>query len=102
MSFDSKAMQGGQITAGDLLGTNPLVGAQEVDNSGGSVKIALARVGDTKKPTAAGKLATVTFKVPPTATAGTYKIAITHIGLADEGFNDLENVTGAQVEIAVR
>ena len=102
MTFDAKAMQAGTVTPGDLLGATPLVGTQEVDNQGGSIKLALARIGATTKPTAAGKLATVAFKISPGAVSGTYKIAITRVGFANESFQDVNASATNQVEIAVQ
>jgi hypothetical protein len=75
------------IVFGDLFGANPLVGAKQIDNTLGTAKYALARVGTTTPPTSAGIFATITFTAK--STAGTYPIDITSIGLADENFADI-------------
>jgi hypothetical protein len=87
IAFDPSAMSVVDIVYGDLFGANPLVGAKLYDNTLGTAKYALARVGTTTPPTSTGKFATITFTAK--SKAGTYPIDITSIGLADENFNDL-------------
>jgi uncharacterized membrane protein len=87
IAFDPSAMSVVDMVFGDLFGANPLVGAKQIDNTLGTAKYALARVGATAPPTSTGIFATITFTAK--SKAGTYPIDITSTRLADENFNDL-------------
>ena len=93
IAFDADAMQADSIEPGDLLGTNPLVGTEEIDNTAGTIIYALARIGATTPPTPEGSFATITFTVDSDAPDGTYDIDITTVGLADEIFEDISGIT---------
>jgi len=101
VAFNADAMQVECIESGDLLGVSPLVGVEEIDNVAGTIKYALARVGPTTPPTPTGAFATVTFTVKSDAPAGIYDIDITTVGLADENFEDLPEITVIDGEVTV-
>ena len=93
IAFDADAMQADSIEPGDLLGTNPLVGTEEINNTAGTIIYALARIGATAPPTPEGAFATITFTVKTDATEGTYALDIVSMGLSDENFNDIPGIT---------
>ncbi len=94
LSFDASALEAVKVTPGSLLGANPLLGTQKLDNTAGTVTYALARAGATTAPGARAVLATVTFKVGPTA-RGTLNVGIAKVGLTDE---KLQEIKGLQTQ----
>ncbi len=100
-TFDGGAMEVVSIEPGALLGANPLVGLNEIDNQAGTIEFALARTGSTSVPTPPGVFALVKLKVLESAETGTYELELSEVDLADEDFNDITGlkVTGAQVSI---
>lgn len=102
LTFDGGAMEIASIEAGDLLGANPLVGLEEIDNQAGTAKYALARMGATSVPTPPGVLAMLTLKVLDSAKSGTYELGLSKVGLSDENFEDIAGLEfqGTQVKIS--
>lgn len=102
LSFNPGVLEAVDIKPGNFLGSSPIVGLQQVDNQGGVVRLALARVGKTAVPSPSGILATVEFKVLDSATSGTYEIELTKVGLSDENFQDITGFTiqGTSIKIS--
>ena len=102
LTFDSDTMEVVNIEAGDLLGSDPLVGLKEIDNQAGTVKYALARMGETSVPTPPGVLAVLTVRVLNSAGSGSYELKLRKVGLADEKFEDITGLRtqGAQIKIS--
>lgn len=100
-SFDATAMAVLSYEAGDFLGDTPLVGLEELDNEAGTLKYALARMGESPVPTPPGRFMIVDFEVLDTAESGTYHLQLAKVSLADEEFEDIEgiDIQGASVEI---
>ena len=93
LSFDTAVLEVTGLTAGDMLGANPLDTGSAHDNTAGTVIAVLARNGGTTPPTAAGTWATVAFSVKTGASDGTTTIAITSVGMADESFATITGIT---------
>lgn len=102
LAFNSDVLEGVTIEPGDFLGSNPIVGLNRIDNQGGVVRLALARVGETTVPSPPGILATVQFRVLDSAISGTYELELTKVGLADENFEDITDfaIQGASIKIS--
>ena len=93
LAFEPEVLQVLGIAPGDLFGPSPLVGAEIVDNESGTLTYALARRGATSAPTPAAAFAQITFKVADTASDGSYDLTVTKVGLADEAFQDIPDIT---------
>ena len=65
LNYGGSGCQVQAFTAGSLLGKNPLVGHQSIDNNAGHAVLALARIGPTRLPTNAGSFGTVTMNCLP-------------------------------------
>jgi hypothetical protein len=102
LAFNPAVLQVVDIETGDFFGSSPIVGLKRVDNQGGIVRLALARVGETAVPSPPGVLATVEFRVLDSAASGSYEIELTSVGLADENFQDITgfNIQGATIKIS--
>jgi hypothetical protein len=74
---------------GRLLGGQPLVGARQVDDAEGTVRLAVARQGTTSIPSEPGAFATIHFLVRDNVRPATYSISLDSIALSDEGFADV-------------
>ena len=100
LSFDPTTMRVMGYEAGDLLGATPLVGLKELNNEAGTLRYALARVGDSPIPTPPGEFMVVDFEVLDTVETGTYHLQLVKVGLANEEFEDIEelSVQNASVE----
>ncbi len=101
LSFDPQSLEALEVRPGGLLGSNPLIGMEKLDNQVGTVTYALARAGTTKPPGDRGTLATFRFKVSGDA-IGSLKINIRRISLADEKFEEITGLAtqGAMVTTA--
>lgn len=93
LKFEPSAFRVLALEPGELLGKDPLEGIKEIDNRTGEVKYALARVGPTSVPTPPGAIALIRLKVLPTADEATYTLEITKVGLADQDFRDIKDIT---------
>ena len=71
------------FATGTLLGKDPLVGHQTINNNAGHAVLALARIGATQLPTNSGTFASVTMNCLPDAT-----IPILSLGLSAMMAND--------------
>jgi len=102
LAFAPNVLEVVNIKPGTFLGSSPIVGLKRIDNQGGVVKLALARVGKTTVPSPPGTLATVQFKVLGSASSGNYELELTKVGLADENFEDITNfsVQGTNLKIS--
>ncbi len=98
LKFDPSAMEVIEMEAGDLLGANPIVGVEEVDNSGGTANYALARKGTTTVPTPLGTFATIKLRVLDGAKSGKYNLTLSEVGFCNEKFKD---IAGIKVQSAV-
>ena len=101
LEFNSAIMKIVSVEAGDLLGSDPLVGVEQIDNEVGTLKYALARSSVTTAPTQSGNFVTLIFSVLETAESGTYSIRLTKVGLADENFIDILGITLSQGSITI-
>ncbi|MDP2948395.1 MAG: cohesin domain-containing protein [Chloroflexota bacterium] len=86
VSFPSAVLEVVSYEPGTLLGSNPIVGARELDPSSGSIRMALARQGATTVLTAPGNFMIVRFRVKQGAQVGTYQVSVKTFGLSDERF----------------
>ena len=100
LSFDAEALEAVKIKAGNLLGSNPLVGAEKIDNKAGTITYALARVGVTPAQTSQDVFATISFKVKAN-TKGPLKITITQVGLSNQKFDDIKGLMSEGATIIV-
>jgi hypothetical protein len=101
ISFDPNVFEVVDVSPGTLLGTQPLVGFRQIDNTSGTVKIAMARIGTTPVPSSEGQFAIVEAVVKGTAPAGEYEVRL-DLALADHQFNSVgTQVTGANVVVSV-
>lgn len=92
LTFNPKIVRVIDIQAGDLLGTQPLVGSKRIDNELGNITYALARIGKTTSPTDEGTFATLRFEVRSDAALGTYSVTLSEVGLADSEFKSIEKI----------
>lgn len=104
--FDSALLHLTEIEVGDLLGAQPLVGHQAIDNDQGTMGLALARVGQTTSSTPAGIFASVKGELLSSAPGAIYKITIGDVepyvtGFVDENFHDISQIKsqGATVHV---
>ncbi|GEM_PF-1308407 len=102
--FPSEALRAKSLRPGDLLGANPLIAADNVDNSQGSLHYASARKGATAAGAVSGVLATLTFEVPGTAASGTYSLTLRNVTLTDDRFEGIGglDIRGGVVEVIGR
>jgi hypothetical protein len=99
VSFNSNAFQALDIKAGPLLGPEPLVGSKLMDNSRGSVELAIARVGTTHVSSIEAGFATINFLVTKSASLGSHQFSL-KADLADQNFQVVKaEVTGANISI---
>jgi hypothetical protein len=100
--FNPDVLECIDIGSGDILGPSPLVGVKKIDNVNGSLRFAIARIGRTEPPTQPGVFAEIRFKAKPEANIGTYTIELVGIGLADEKFNDITDISIDDGSVEVR
>ena len=98
ITFDPNTFEATDVAMGSSLGTDAIIASKQIDNTKGTIDLAIARKGTTSKPTSPGSLAIIQFNVKPDAKPGNYTISISQIKLADETFKD---ITGIKVEPAV-
>jgi len=94
LRFYPEAAAAVSIEPGSLLGADTLVGLERINNQTGTIKYALARKGQTVVPTEPGTLAVITFVSKATGRR-TCGIQLTKVGLADELFEQIPNVTNS-------
>lgn len=101
LSFDPEVMQVIDIKPGALLGDSPLPGILNIDSDTGTVSYSLARIGATEAPTPAATFAVVTFQVLNSAQGGDYELTLAGVGLANENFEDIQDirVKGASIKV---
>ena len=76
LTFPSDVLEVVSYEPGTLLGPNPIFGVQHLDQSSGSIRIALGRLGSTPVPTEAGDLLVVRFRVKRTASTGNGQVIL--------------------------
>lgn len=101
LSFDPQVVQVIDIKPGTLLGDGPLPGILNIDSEAGTISYSLARIGATEAPTPAATFAVITFQVLNSAEGGDYELSPTGVGLANENFEDIQDIriTGASVRV---
>lgn len=92
LSFDPQRLEAVSIKPGGALGANPIEGTSKIDNTQGTIIYALARQGETTASGARGALANIEFRTK-TGAAGTARIELTGVGLADENFQAIAGLT---------
>ncbi len=92
LEFDPDVMKVVGVEPGNLLGNEPLVGLEWIDNETGVFMYALARQGPTSSPTPSGVFASVELEVLEGAESGDYNIELTSVGLADEEFEEIRGI----------
>jgi hypothetical protein len=95
--FDSALLHLTEIDVGGLLGAQPLIGHQAIDNEQGTMGLALARVGQTTSSTPSGIFASVRGELLSSAPGASYKITIGDVepyvtGFVDENFQDIQQM----------
>ena len=106
--FDPAILQIREVVPGDLLGekpeevssTIPVIG---IDNVSGTLHYVDVRTDVTLPPTPPGLLATMVFRVPPTAPEGREgSIEIVSVKIPDERFDEIRDVAvGREVTVAI-
>lgn len=101
LGFDPAALEATSLEPGGFLDDTPLIGLNEIDNEAGTLRLAIARVGETTAPSSPGVLAIVTFTVLETAESGTYELTLTEVRLIDQNFEDIADIPtqGASIEV---
>jgi len=101
ISFDPSFFQVIDVAPGDLLGANPLIGTERIDNNAGNLIYALARVGQTPVPTSSGTFAVIQLDTVSTEVLKACQLLITKAGFCNEQFEDISNIScdGATIEI---
>jgi hypothetical protein len=105
LSFNPQVLEAIDIQAGALLGSDVILGARQIDNVGGKLRIAVAKVGSipgTAPPTAQGVLATTQWKVREGVAAQQVSITISFVGLADRSFQDVPGITVSSGTVKVQ
>ena len=98
--LDANVFEIVDVVPGTLLGPQPLVGFKQIDQVQGTVKVAIARIGDTPLPSSEGQLAIVNALIKPNASLGEHEIRL-EIALADHQFNSLgTQASGAKLVVA--
>ena len=78
------------------MGSDPVTAGRVLDNEEGIVSLAVARVGPisvTAAPLYEGVLATIQWQVAEDVPPIPVFVALDSVGLADENFNDIPNIT---------
>lgn len=101
LGFEPAIMHVIDLEPGDLLGSDPLVGVSDIDNEAGTLRYALARRGPTTVATPAGAFVRIRLGVLEGAEGGMYRLTLTKVGLADENFEDIEDLEfeGASIRV---
>ncbi len=100
VSYPAGACQVESVAPGALLGAEPLVGFQEIDNDAGTTRFAAARIGPTETPSSPGPLASLRMTC---AEALDDRLGL-EAAIADAGFEaaPLAGVEGAGLTVAAR
>ncbi len=96
ISFQPEIFQVLDVQAGNLMGSEPVTAGRVLDNEEGIVSLAVARVGPipvTEAPLYEGVLATIQWQVAEDVPPIPVFIALDFIGLADENFNEIPNIS---------
>lgn len=100
MSFPAGACEVASVAPGALLGPEPLVGFQHIDNDAGTTRFAAARIGPTDAPSPPGPLATLQMTCSEALDARLHLEA----AIADAGFEaaPLVGVEGISLAVAAK
>ena len=88
LSFDPQKLEAISVKPGAALGANPIQGLSKIDNSAGTIVLAIARQGETTSPGAKGALANIEFRAK-TGASGTARIELKGTALSDEIFQPI-------------
>jgi len=104
VSYPADVFKSVDVKLGEFFGENPLVAVKEVKLEGGSekVRVAVARVGETLKPTPPGIALTITLKVLEEASEGDYDISLVKADLVNEEFQRISNIEVEECAIKVK
>lgn len=90
ISFDPTEIRVIATEPGELLGVDPIVGVEKIDQSAGKIWVAWARVGPTDSPSTGGSVASVSFQVHETVElTSTLALTLTTVNLVDELFAEI-------------
>lgn len=92
VSFDPEVFEAVDFQVGSLLGARPVVGFRQIDNTAGTVKVAVARTGDTAVPSPKGNFLVVRLLVSQSVLQTEHEIGL-QLALADHKFEALFVVT---------
>lgn len=100
LEFDPNVLQVIGLTAGELLGSGPLVGTEEKDDQRGVIHYALARKGPTQITDCAGVLAVIKFKVVGSA-GDQHNLTLSEVKLTNQDFKTISGfeIHNGSVEI---
>jgi hypothetical protein len=101
LKYDPQIFELIDIKVGEFFGLNPIIGVKSIDKSTGMIHYAIARTGETEKPSPPGVLLILTFRTVETeyVNEGLYDIIIANIGLSDEKFEEITNIRIQNVKI---
>lgn len=101
LSFSPSVFEITGLASGDLLGTGPIIGAEETDNDNGTVHYALARKGQTEIDDSRGAIAVVNLRVRGSAPSGVYELGIAQLELTNQEFRDIPTIDakGAWIQV---
>ena len=91
LTFDPQKLEATSVKPGAALGANPIQGLSKINNSAGTIILALARQGETTSPGAKGALANIEFRAK-TGASGTARIELRGTGLSDENFQPVSGL----------
>ncbi len=101
ISFDANVFEVVDVVPGSLLGSQPLVGFKQIDNSRGEIKVAVARVGTTQVPSPEETLVLAKLLARQSAPEGESRFNL-HLALADHEFKSVAMVADGGSVIVVR
>ena len=101
VTFNPQVLDLIDVRVGEIFGTDPLIGFRMIDKLKGFVNYAIARKGETKAPSNPGTFMALTFKVHEDATEAIYEIVISKVGLADQDFHDIEDITIQNAKVII-
>jgi hypothetical protein len=93
LSFDPNGIRVIATEPRELLGADPIVGIEKIDQTAGKIWVALARVGPTDSPSPGGSFISVSFQVHEAAEpTSTLPLMLTTVNLVDELFAGIVQV----------
>ena len=92
LRFDPGTVELVSMTPGTLLGDDPLVVIQSINDETGEAQFVLARKGATAVPTEMGVLLTLRWRTLQGASVGFHRVQVTLADLVDEAFDFVHDV----------